>query len=58
MSLKNKSSPLRIKVIGDDIYIDGQLVAKITISTSVLRDKFVDTIDGRAVPTKTYDMVC
>lgn len=54
----NLSKPTRIKVIGDDIYIDSQLVGKITVSTSTLRDRFVETIDGKVVITKTYSEYC
>jgi hypothetical protein len=41
--------PDRLKVIGDDIYYGGKVVAKIVIPESTVREKLVTAIDGTRI---------
>ena len=38
-----------IKIIGDEIFIEGTMVGKIVVPTSTIRDDFIDTMMGEGL---------
>lgn len=46
-----------MKVIGDDIYVDGEKVAVITALTSITRDKLELTINNYSIIPEHFDVV-
>jgi flagellar biosynthesis/type III secretory pathway protein FliH len=45
----------KIKISGDSIYFDGQLVANIAVKSGTVRENFIEAIDSEAAFKSGYE---